>query len=108
MKPSQHLKRPQTVRNLKPVSEGGVALRIKHSDSEWLILENRQQKGWDKYIPGHGMLLTKIDYSYNIWENNTPNNDKSNLRIDIIEADGKSSLKLLKNSALPPLNPYIA
>jgi len=60
------------------------------SPTQFYVLENRQQKGWDKYIPGHGMMLTKISYAYNKWANNTPNNTKGNLCIDIIEADGKT------------------
>ncbi len=54
------------------------------------VLENRQLKGWDKYLPGHGMMLTRINYSYSKWANNTPNNSKGSLCIDIIEADGKT------------------
>lgn len=51
------------------------------------LLENRQQTGWDIGIPGHGMLLTKVAYSYNSWTENTVNNSKSNMGVDIIEAD---------------------
>ena len=32
---------------------------------EFYILENRQQEGWDEYLPGHGLMLTKIDYVKN-------------------------------------------
>ena len=54
------------------------------------VLENRQMKEWDKYLPGHGMLITKIAYDYNSWLTNLVNNTKNNLRIDIQEADGKT------------------
>ena len=54
------------------------------------VLENRQQKGWDEYIPGHGMLITKVTYSYSKWQDNTVNNTKGSLGIDIEEADGKT------------------
>ncbi len=58
---------------------------------EFYMLENRQQKGWDKYLPGHGMLVSKIKYDYRTWMQNAPNNVASNQCIDIIEADGNSA-----------------
>lgn len=51
------------------------------------ILENRQKKGWDKYLPGHGMMLTKVMYSTNMWNNNTVNNTATRMGVDLIEAD---------------------
>ncbi len=52
------------------------------------MLENRQQKGWDTYLPGHGLLITKINYSYMGWCYNNVNNTSSKLGVDIVEADG--------------------
>ncbi len=57
------------------------------NENEYYILENRQQKGWDTYIPGHGMLVWHIDYDSNAWGYNTCNNVESHQRIDIEEAD---------------------
>ena len=54
------------------------------------LLENRQKEGWDAFLPGHGMLITKINYSQSKWENNTVNNSSSSMGVDIIEADGKA------------------
>lgn len=56
--------------------------------SEFYLLENRQQVGFDRYLPGHGLILTKINYSYTYWYSNIVNNSASNMRVDIIEADG--------------------
>jgi len=56
--------------------------------TEFYVLENRQQKGWDGYIPGHGLMLTKINYSHGVWSGNTVNNNSGNLCVDLIEADG--------------------
>ena len=58
--------------------------------SAFYIIENRQKTCWDKYIPGHGMIVTKIKYSSSKWNYNTVNNDKSNMGVDLIEADGKA------------------
>lgn len=52
------------------------------------LLENRQQEGWDEYIPGHGLMLTKVQYTYNKWYQNTVNNTSNKMGIDLIEADG--------------------
>ena len=54
--------------------------------TEFYILENRKQEGWDKYLPGKGMLITKIKYSYTKWENNTVNNTASAMGVDLMEA----------------------
>jgi len=56
--------------------------------AEFFLLENRQLKGWDSYLPGAGMLITKVRYDENKWNNNTVNNYSSNMGVDIIEADG--------------------
>lgn len=56
-------------------------------DTEFFLIENRQQKGWDTYIPGHGMLVWHIDYVPNIFSANSVNNTKSHQYVDIIEAN---------------------
>lgn len=58
--------------------------------TEFYMLENRQKTGWDGYIPGKGLLITHIRYSYMKWTNNTVNNLGSSMGYDIIEADGKA------------------
>ena len=58
------------------------------SPAEFFTLENRQQKGWDTYLPGHGMLVSHIYYNQSTWENNTVNNAASAMGVDIVEADG--------------------
>lgn len=50
------------------------------------LLENRQKVGWDKYLPGQGLLITKIQYSADRWASNTVNNSSRNMGVDIIEA----------------------
>ncbi len=54
------------------------------------MLENRQKDGWDMYLPGHGLLITKVTYSSRKWEQNTVNNTSSAMGVDIIEADGSA------------------
>ena len=57
---------------------------------EFYILENRQQDGWDEYLPGHGLMLTKIDYVKNKWESDEVNTTERHLCVDLIEADGSA------------------
>ena len=54
---------------------------------EYFLLENRQRKGWDTYLPGHGMIITHIYFNASTWLNNTPNNDPNAMGVDIVEAD---------------------
>jgi hypothetical protein len=58
---------------------------------EFFTLENRQKVGWDTYLPGHGMLITRIFYNPTTWANNKPNNDIYAMGVDIMEADGIAS-----------------
>ena len=57
---------------------------------EFYILENRQQSGWDQYLPGHGLMLTKIDFVKNKWESDEVNNVERHPCVDLIEADGSA------------------
>jgi len=83
---------------LKELQSTNTALLISENDEHNLIgndpdttcfyiLENRQQEGWDEYLPGHGLMLTKIRYSYKKWTDNTVNNAPKNMGVDLIEAD---------------------
>ncbi len=55
--------------------------------NEFFLLENRQQDGWDTYIPYHGMLIWHIDFSQTVWDNNVVNNTASHQYVDIEEAN---------------------
>ena len=52
---------------LKTLSEGGKAYRILNDKDEtgheYYIVENVQQKGWNKRMLGHGMMVSHVDYS---------------------------------------------
>lgn len=55
------------------------------------MFENRQKVGWDAYLPGHGLLVTKINYNSSSWTRNAVNNNSAAMGIDILEADGRAS-----------------
>lgn len=70
----------------QPGMEGG---------KEWIVVENRQQRGWDEYIPAHGLLIYHYDYSQQAqelnWDYNAPNNDAKHPCLYIKAADGDAS-----------------
>ena len=92
--------------DLQPVEDGGTAYRIKHSDSEWLILENRQQKGWDSGAPGKGLVIYHVNYDGSVWKGNSVNNDKSKRRFYLIPADNKDYEAWDKEIEEKGINPY--
>lgn len=54
------------------------------------LLENRQQQLNDKYLPGHGLLITKITYNATNWSYNNVNSSSAQ-GVEIQVADGKKS-----------------
>ena len=66
----------------------GLAYRIVNDDhlSEYYLLENRQQVGWDKMLPGHGLLVAHVDDMPNTWI--YVNNDPSHHCYEYFHADG--------------------
>ena len=79
---------------LAPLSAGGKAYRILNDNDptghEYYIVENVQQTGWNKSILGHGMLVSHVDYSDEMFTvggckvNSTPGHP----RMTLIAADG--------------------
>lgn len=64
---------------------------IPNRDNEFFIIENRQQKGWDQYLPGHGILVWHLDEDQSIWNANVVNNDTSHPRANIVQADRRAT-----------------
>lgn len=71
------------------------------SPVQFFTLENRQKSGWDSYLPGHGLLITRIYYNASTWENNTPNNNATAMGVDIMEADGIATNSSLSGDVFP-------
>jgi M6 family metalloprotease-like protein len=89
-----------TVTALQALADADDFYRItnKGNENEYYLLENRQQKGWDQYVPSSGLLVLHVDYDDEIWAwnlANTNNSDDSegvlndHQRCTIFHADGK-------------------
>lgn len=75
--------------SLRPLSAADDAVRIVSTqDSTFFILENRQHEKWDKNLPGHGMLVWRVDSCDNeYWEHNAINVN-GRLHLKLIRANG--------------------
>ena len=54
-------------------------------------IENRQNSGWDAGLPGHGLVIWKVQYNSNAWANNGPNDENGNLRYALLSASGQTT-----------------
>lgn len=61
---------------------------VNPSPSVFYMLENRQQTSWDTYLPGHGLMITKVSFDYDAWNENRVNNYQYSMGVDLIEAGG--------------------
>ncbi len=60
-------------------------------EGEFFLIENRQNTGWDTYIPGHGMLITRADSTdLDVWTNNDVNCDPNHNYFELIRAAGST------------------
>lgn len=66
---------PQSDVVLRPFNETHEAAFIVNPDNpdEYYTLENRQQQGWDKGIPGHGLVVSYCHYDRKLWNRNVVN-----------------------------------
>lgn len=74
-------------KTLPPLSSANIAYKLTHSSTEYFVLENRQQIGWDRFLPGHGMIITHIDKNVPGWNYNCANCVPTWMGIDIEEAN---------------------
>lgn len=77
------------------------------NNDEWFLIENRQQKGWDSELPGHGLLVWHIDYDENAWEQDEVNSDAAHQRVDIEEADNSTTSKYAYPAGASTFNNFV-
>ena len=88
---------------LSNLGDSNEAFIIKKSlaSPEYYLFENRQQTGFDTYIPWHGMLVWHIDYAPSHWNNNEVNNASRHQYVDLIEADNRKTAGSLRGDPFP-------
>lgn len=83
---------------VRPLAEKGAtsyviynqATESKGIKGEYYLLENRQPVGFDKMLPGHGLLIIHVDYDRDIWFNNLINNStQDHQRLTVVAADNE-------------------
>ena len=76
---------------LEPVNTGNVGYWIQSpNENEFFMIENRQQTGWDTYLPGHGMLVTRVEYDEDRWWENTINIYSYHMLYQLLRAGNSS------------------
>ncbi len=78
-------------------SNYAAVISVPGNDNEFFLFENRQLRGWDAYLPNHGMLIWHIDYDPTVFNHNIVNNDGTHQYVDLIEAGGVSA----RDAAIP-------
>lgn len=75
---------------LPPLIDTNVAYILDtDKDNEYFLFENRVQEGWDKFIPGKGMIVWHVDFVPSVFEHNIVNNTPKHQYVDLIEADNQ-------------------
>ena len=86
------------ITDLLPLTEGGKAYKFINSnnDRDYIVMENVQKRGLNKYANGHGLLVYHVAYPYNsVNMADAPNNNPGHPSVAVVPAGG-----LLINSYL--------
>ena len=82
---------PTQVNLLKPWEDGGTAYKIVNSsdENEYIVMENIQKQGLNKYAKGHGLLVYHVAYPYSeINMTDRPNNTVGRPAVAVVPASG--------------------
>lgn len=62
------------------------------NENEYFLFENRQPGKWDSALPGHGLVITRVDYSNEqAWWNNEVNCNPAHNYYELLHASGNSA-----------------
>ena len=78
---------------IERLSDSNTGYRINSPvKKEFFILENRQKKRWDQHLPGHGMLVFRVDSTNaNVWRENSVNNNPKHNYYQLVRARGNNA-----------------
>ena len=79
------------INDMKPLATDAEAyiLYNEKNRNEYYLLENRQPVGFDRGLPGHGLLIVHVDYDEGAWTSNAVNTISTWQRMTIIPADNQ-------------------
>lgn len=73
--------------------------------NEFFMFEARENNaGWDKYLPGSGMIVWHVDYNKNKWDLNSVNTQSTHPCVRIIPADNSYGDRTTAGDAFPGTN----
>jgi M6 family metalloprotease-like protein len=62
------------------------------NEAEYFLFENRQRGKWDAALPGHGLVITRVDYSNEqVWWNNEVNCSPAHNYYELVRSSGSGS-----------------
>ena len=79
---------------MEGMSEGGSALKIPLGEDQYIWIEHHSDVGFDRHLPGHGILVTQQDRSIGDEERNELNRDVEQPWLRVIEADEGNQMLL--------------
>lgn len=86
---------------LNTIAENVAYIIPTDRDREYFLIENRQNEGWDTYIPYHGMLVWHVDFLESVFQGNSVNNTASHQYVDLVEADNKQTETTVTGDPFP-------
>ena len=92
---------------LEAVSESNTGYRLNTPvKKEFFLMENRQQTAkWDKYLPGHGLLVYRVDSTSNgVWQQNTINVNPKHMYFEVVRAGGTNEAVARASDPFPGSN----
>lgn len=90
---------------LSPIGDSNTAVRLSSptNPDEYFVLENRQQEGWDAYLPARGLMITHIDYDEEVWDRNAVNADPDHQHVKMMAADNNWAASTQSGDLYPGL-----
>ena len=90
--------------SLDYIGSSGTGYRIDSpTPDEYFLLENRLQTRWDKYLPGEGMLVFRVDSTdVSAWTENMVNTIAANPHYELLRANPATIGTSIRDSAGDP------
>ena len=73
---------------MQPLDESNIGYRLNTPiENEFFLIENRQAGKWDRYLPGHGMLVVRVDSTdERVWWMNEVNCNPNHMYYHLLRA----------------------